>query len=62
MSYGATANRGPDALSDLSTEERETIDHLAQNYVKWADLEEVTLGMYDMSPLLNKLGKKPTKL
>ena len=58
MAYGATTDKGSDAPPVLSTEEWEIIDRLDQNYVKWADSEEVTLGMADLSPLWNRLGKK----
>ncbi|CAI9263231.1 unnamed protein product [Lactuca saligna] len=37
---------------------RESIGLLAQNYVKWADPEEVTLGIVGVSPVWNGLGKK----
>ncbi|CAH1440793.1 unnamed protein product [Lactuca virosa] len=57
IEYGVAANRGSDPPPDLSAEDHETIDRLAQNYGKWGDPKEVTLGMAGLSPLWNKLGK-----
>ncbi|CAH1437688.1 unnamed protein product [Lactuca virosa] len=59
MTYGVSADRVADATPELSDDERDIIDRLFVNYVKWSDPNETMLGMASLSSHWNKLRKRP---
>ncbi|CAH1417970.1 unnamed protein product [Lactuca virosa] len=61
MAY-ATADRAADPSPELSSDEQLITERSSDNFVRWVDPDEVTLGMADMSPHWNRLGKKPMEM
>ncbi|KAL4556958.1 hypothetical protein LXL04_035127 [Taraxacum kok-saghyz] len=59
MSFGEHKNRTVDHPPELSAEQKQIVDQMVVNTVKWSDPDEVTLGMAGLSSYWTGRGKQP---
>ncbi|KAL4575780.1 hypothetical protein LXL04_011866 [Taraxacum kok-saghyz] len=59
MSFGEHKNRTMDHPPELSAEQKQIVDQMVVNTVKWSDPDEVTLGMAGLSSYWTGRGKQP---
>ncbi|KAL4586614.1 hypothetical protein LXL04_011254 [Taraxacum kok-saghyz] len=59
MSFGEHKNKAVDHPPELSVEQKQSVDQMVVNTVKWSDPDEVTLGMAGLSTYWTSLGKQP---
>ncbi|KAL4554716.1 hypothetical protein LXL04_037318 [Taraxacum kok-saghyz] len=59
MSFGEHKNRTVDHPPELSAEQKQIVDQMVANTVKWSDPDEVTLGMAGLSSYWIGRGKQP---
>ncbi|KAL4575118.1 hypothetical protein LXL04_021959 [Taraxacum kok-saghyz] len=59
MSFGEHKNRAVDHPPELSVVQKQIVDQMVVNTVKWSDPDEVTLGMAGLSAYWASLGKQP---